>query len=150
MKENHDITKVEFLITLNDNFVVQRFFNVRSMNQKAKNSLELLNYMNELSYDLQTKLRNKSVFYMLENRFQIEEDPSILDTANTDGPEVFNLIIRIGNETICHRQIDAKLYPPNARYTLDIRPTIKTILKDLTDIFSAKNLSYRYLNYSLA
>jgi hypothetical protein len=150
MKENHDITKVEFLITLNDNFVVQRFFNVRSMNQKAKNSLELLNYMNELSDGLQTKLRNKSVFYMLENRFQIEEDPSILDTANTDGPEVFNLIIRIGNETICHRQIDAKLYPPKARYTLDIRPTIKTILKDLTDIFSAKNLSYRYLNYSLA
>jgi len=150
MKENHDITKVEFLITLNDNFVVQRFFNVRSMNQKAKNSLELLNYMNELSYDLQTKLRNKSVFYMLENRFQIEEDPSILDTANTDGPEVFNLIIRIGNETICHIQIDAKLYPPKARYTLDIRPTIKTILKDLTDIFSAKNLSYRYLNYSFA
>ena len=67
MKENHDITKVEFLITLNDNFVVQRFFNVRGMNQKAKNSLELLNYMNNLSNDLHTKLRNKSVFYMLEN-----------------------------------------------------------------------------------
>ena len=149
MKENQDITKVEFLITLNDNFVVQRFFNVRGMNQKAKNSLELLNYMNNLSNDLHTKLRNKSVFYMLENRFQIEEDPSILDTSNTDGPEVFNLIIRIGNETICHRQIDAKVYPPKVRYTLDVRPTIKTILKDLTDIFSAKNLSYNYMNYSL-
>ena len=150
MKENQDITKVEFLITLNDNFVVQRFFNVRNINQKAKNSIELLNYMKSLSEELKTKLRNKSVFYMLENRFQIEEDASILDTSNTDGPEVFNLIIRIGNETICHTIIDAKVYPPKARYTLDIRPTIKTILKDLTDIFSDKNLSYNYLNYSLA
>jgi len=150
MKENQEITKVEFLITLNDNFVVQRFFNVRNINQKAKNSVELFNYMKSLSEDLKTKLRNKSVFYMLENQFQIEEDPTILDTSNTDGPEVFNLIIRIGNETICHRIIDAKVYPPKARYTLDVRPTIKTTLKDLTDIFSAKNLSYNYLNYSLA
>jgi len=149
MKENQDITKIGVLITLNDNFVVQRFFNVRGFNPKAKNSLELLNYVTSLSNDLQTKLRNKSVFYMLENRYQIEQDPSILETANTDGPEYFNIIIKIGNETICHRTIDAKLYPPKARYTLDIRPTIKTILKDLTDIFSSKNLYYKYLNYSL-
>ena len=150
MKENHDITKVEFLITLNDNFVVQRFFNVRNINQKAKGSVELIDYMNRLSDELKTKLRNKSVFYMLENRFQIEEDQSVLETSNTEGPEVFNIIIRIGNETICHYIIDAKVYPPKARYTLDIRPTIKNILKDLTDIFSDKNLSYNYLNYSLA
>ena len=150
MKDLNDITKVEFLITLNNNFVVQRFFNVKGFNTNAKNSVELLDYIRTLKTELKYDLKMRSVVYMLENRFQIEEDPSILDTANTDGPEVFNLIIRIGNETICHRQIDAKLYPPKARYTLDIRPTIKTILKDLTDIFSAKNLSYRYLNYSLA
>jgi len=56
MKENQDITKVEFLITLNDNFVVQRFFNVRNINQKAKNSIELLDYMKSLSEELKTKL----------------------------------------------------------------------------------------------
>jgi hypothetical protein len=72
MKEQNDITKVEFLITLNNNFVVQRFFNVKGFNGKAKNSVELLNYINELSNDLKTKLRNKCVVYMLENRFQIE------------------------------------------------------------------------------
>ena len=65
---------------------------------------------------------------MLENRFQIEEDPSILETSNTDGPERFNIILKVGSETICHRIIDAKLYPPKVRYTLDIRPSIKSIL----------------------
>jgi len=87
---------------------------------------------------------------MLENRFQIEEDPSILDTSNTDGPEIFNIILKVGNETICHRIIDAKVYPPKVRYTLDIRPDIKNILRDLTDILSDKNLSFEMMNYSLA
>jgi hypothetical protein len=150
MKEQNDVTKAEFLITLNENFVVQRFFNIKGFNNKAKNSVELCEFMKELSDDLQLKLRNKSVVYMLENRFQIEEDPSVLETSNTEGPEVFNIILRIGNETIFHRIIDAKLYPPKVRYTLDIRPSIKTILRDLTDILSGKNLSFNYLNYSFA
>jgi hypothetical protein len=149
MKEQNDVTKVEFLITLNDNFVVQRFFNVKGFNPKAKGSVELMNYMFDLRTDLQTKLRNKCAVYMLENRFQIEEDSAVLDTSNTDGPERFNIILRVGNETICHYIIDAKLYPPKVRYTLDVRPSIKNILRELTDIFSAKNLSYNYLNYSL-
>jgi len=149
MKEQNDVTKVEFLITLNDNFVVQRFFNVKGFNPKAKGSVELMYYMFDLRTDLQTKLRNKCAVYMLENRFQIEEDSAVLDTSNTDGPERFNIILRVGNETICHYIIDAKLYPPKVRYTLDVRPSIKNILRELTDIFSAKNLSYNYLNYSL-
>jgi hypothetical protein len=148
MKEQNDITKVEFLMTLNNNFVIQRFFNVKGYNNKAKNSIELYDYIKGLSNELQLKLRNKCVFYMLENRFEIEEDPTILETSNTEGPETFNIILKVGNETICHRVFDAKLYPPKVRYTLDVRPTIKTVLKDLTDILSEENLSYEYANYS--
>jgi hypothetical protein len=150
MKEQNDVTKVEFLMTLNNNFVVQRFFNVKGFNEKAKNSVELTDYIKDLSDYLKTKLRNKCVFYMLENRYQIEEDPTILETSNTDGPETFNIILKVGNETICHRIIDAKAYPPKVRYTLDIRPDIKNILRELTDILSDKNLSFKMMNYSLA
>ena len=150
MKEQNDVTKVEFLMTLNNNFVVQRFFNVKGYNEKSKSSTELYDYIRSLASELQTKLRNKSVVYMLENRFQIEEDVTILETSNTDGPETFNIILKVGNETICHRIIDAKVYPPKVRYTLDIRPSIKNILRELTDILSEKNLSYQYLNYSFA
>jgi hypothetical protein len=150
MKEQNDVTKVEFLITLNNNFVVQRFFNVKGYNEKNENSVDLYEYIKYLSESLQTKLRNKCMVYMLDNRYQIEEDPSILETSNTDGPEIFNIILKVGNKTICHRIIDAKLYPPKVRYTLDIRPDIKNILRELTDILSEKNLSYQYLNYSFA
>jgi len=150
MKEQNDVTKVEFLITLNNNFVVQRFFNVKGYEEKAEKSVDLYDYIKYLSESLQTKLRNKCMVYMLDNRYQIEEDPSVLETSNTDGPEVFNIILKVGNKTICHRVIDAKLYPPKVRYTLDIRPDIKNILRELTDILSDKNLSYNYLNYSFA
>jgi len=149
MKEQNDVTKVEFLITLNNNFVVQRFFNVKGYNPQVKNSMELYSYVRYLGDDLMSKLKKKCVVYMLENRFQIEEDHTVLETSNTEGPEVFNIILKVGNETICHRIIDAKLYPPKVRYTLDIRPSIKLILKELTDILSDKNLSYNYLDYSL-
>ena len=145
-----DVIKMEFLITLNNNIVIQRYFNVRGYNSTARASLELYEYFKELVDRFEYEQKMRSVVYMMDNQFEITEDPSVLETSNTDGPEVFNIILKVGNKTICHRVIDAKLYPPKVRYTLDIRPDIKNILRELTDILSDKNLSYQYLNYSFA
>ena len=38
---DQDSVKLEFLMMVNDNIIVQRFFNVREFNNEAKNSLEL-------------------------------------------------------------------------------------------------------------
>ena len=148
MKEQ-DITKVEFLLMCNENIVVQRFFNVRGFNKNAHKSQEFYNHMESLYKELIYDLKMRSVVYMLDNQYEILENPEILNTSITDGPENFNLIIKVGDMTICHRQFDAKPYPPKVRYTVDLRPKLKSIMAELTDIFSAKNLSYNYLNYSL-
>jgi hypothetical protein len=148
MKEQ-DITKVEFLLMCNENIVVQRFFNVRGFNKNAHKSQEFYNHMESLYKELMYDLKMRSVVYMLDNQYEILENPEILNTSITDGPENFNLIIKVGDMTICHRQFDAKPYPPKVRYTVDLRPKLKSIMAELTDIFSAKNLSYNYLNYSL-
>lgn len=150
MKEQNDVTKVEFLITLNDNFVVQRFFNVKGYNPNVKNSVDLYDLMCEVSNDVKRILRNKTVDYMLDNQYVIESDPTVLETSNTDGPEVFNIYLKAENETIYHRIIDAKVYPPKVRYTLDTRPILKTVLKSLTDILSEKKINTKYLEYTLA
>jgi hypothetical protein len=150
MKEQNDVTKVEFLITLNDNFVVQRFFNVKGYNPNVKNSVDLYDLMCEISNDVKRILRNKTVDYMLDNQYVIESDPTVLETSNTDGPELFNIYLKAENETIYHRVIDAKLYPPKIRYTLDTRPILKTVLKSLTDILSEKKINTKYLEYTLA
>jgi hypothetical protein len=49
-----------------------------------------------------------------------------------------------------HRQFDGKLYPPKVRYTVDVRPFLKEVLRELTDIFSSKKLTYKYLELDLA
>jgi hypothetical protein len=49
-----------------------------------------------------------------------------------------------------HREFNAKIYPPKVRYTVDLRPKVKEIMKNLVEIFSSKNLTYTYLNYNLA
>jgi archaellum component FlaG (FlaF/FlaG flagellin family) len=91
----------------------------------------------------------RSVCYLMDNEYEISEDPTILETSNTDGPEVFNFYVKVGEQTICHRVLDAKVFPPKIRYTVDIRQQVKTVLRDLTDIFSAENLTTNYMNYSL-
>ena len=149
MKEM-DSTKMEFLLTLNDNIVVQRFFNVRGYNPKAKNSLELYEFMKALSDELHYYLKMKTVIYMMDNRDSIEHDASIIDTSFTDGPEIFNLFVKVGDTTICHRIFDGKMYPPKVRYTVDVRPFLKDVLRELTDIFSNNKLTYKYLEFDLS
>jgi hypothetical protein len=145
-----ETTKMEFLLTLNDNIVVQRFFNVRGFNPKAKNSIELYEYISEFKNELKEYLKMKTLVYMMDNKDVIENDPTIMETSYTDGPEIFNIFIKLGEQTICHRIFDGKLYPPKVRYTVDVRPILKETLRNLTDIFSEKKLSYNYLELDLS
>ena len=149
MKEQNDVTKMEFLLTLNDNIVVQRYFNVRNYNPNARKSLDVVKKVNEVAEKITNDLKKKTLIYMIDNQSQIEIDPSILDTSNTDGPEYFNIFIKLGNETICHKIVDAKIFPPKIRYTVDVRPHLKSVLRSLTDIFSSEDLSYTYMEYQL-
>lgn len=148
MKEQ-DSTKMEFLLTLNDNIVVQRFFNVRGYNPKAKNSLELYEFIKAFREELHYYLKMKTVVYMMDNRSSIEENPEVMNTSFTEGPENFNIFVKVGDQTICHRQLDGKLYPPKVRYTVDVRPFLKELLRELTDIFSRKKLTHEYLEFDL-
>ena len=145
-----DSTKMEFLLTLNDNIVVQRFFNVRGYTPKAKNSVELYEFILSLKNELQYALKMKTVIYMMDNRDAIAYDPSIMETSYTDGPEIFNIYVKVGEQTICHRVFDGKFYPPKVRYTVDVRPFLKEALRELTDIFSNNKLTYEYLEFDLS
>ena len=147
---DQDSVKLEFLMMVNDNIIVQRFFNVREFNDKAKNSLELYELIHALKDDVQAQLALKTVTYMSDNMYEIINNPAILETSYIDGPEYFNIFIKQNDMTICHRQIDAKIYPPKVRYTVDVRPHLKNLLMNLTDIFSSKNLTYNYLDVNLS
>jgi len=146
MKEQ-EITKLEFLLMCNDNIVVQRFFNVRNFNRNAHKSEEFYDYIRVFCAELQHNLKMRTVSYMLDNQYEITENPEVLNTSITDGDEVFNLLIKLGDLTICHRAFNAKAYPPKVRYTVDLRPKLKNILSTLTDIFSGQKFNYFYSEF---
>lgn len=143
MKEQ-DVTKVEFLLMCNGNIVVQRFFNVRGFNKTAHKSEEFYDYIRTFCNELKSDLKMRSVVYMLENQYEIKENPDVLNTSITEGDENFNLYVKVDNLTICQRSFDAKVYPPKVRYTVDLRPKLKTVLSELTDILSGKKFNYFY------
>lgn len=143
-----DITKLEFLMMVNDNIIVQRYFNVRDYNPDARNSVDFKDYMDDLIQSLNYQLKMKAVSYLLENQYDITNNPNLLNTSYVDGPEYFNIYLKQGDKLLCHRRFDAKIYPPKIRYTVDIRQTIKGILSELTGLFSAKDLSFDYLGLS--
>lgn len=149
MSKEQEVSKMEFLMTLNDNIVVQRYFNVRDFNKESVRSTDLYDYIKEVKEELEYYLKMKTVEYMIDNQESIMYDPTIMDTSFTDGPEVFNIYLKSANSIICHRIFDAKKFPPKVRYTVDVRPYLKTILKDLTDILSSDKLSYDYLGLDL-
>lgn len=145
-----DSTKMELLLTLNDNIVVQRFFNVRGFNIEAKNSVELYEFIKTFKEQLQYYLKMKTVTYMLDNKESIMYDQTIMETSYTDGPENFNIYVKVGDQILTHRIFDGKMFPPKVRYTVDVRPFLKEVMRELTDIFSSKNLTYQYLNFELS
>ena len=142
--KDQETTKMEFLMMVNDNIIVQRFFNVRDFNSKAKNSYELYEFIKDFKETLEREFKMKSVTYLLDNNYEIMNNPEMLNTSFIDGPEFFNIFIKQNDVTICHRQFDAKVYPPKIRYTVDIRPHIKNLLYGLTDIFSSENLTFEF------
>jgi hypothetical protein len=148
MKEQ-DLTKLEFLITLNNNIVIQRYFNVKNYNVIAERSLDLYEYVKDYVNDFLREQKMRTTIYMMDLQNEIAEDSSILETSMTDGPEVFHFKILKDNMTICHRSLDAKIFPPKIRYTVDIRQQVKIVLRDLTDIFSSEEFETNYLDYSL-
>ena len=66
-----DVTKVEFLLTLNNNIIVQRFLNIKNINPDAKDSCELYEFVRYFSEDLTQYLKMKSIGYLVENKENI-------------------------------------------------------------------------------
>ena len=101
-----DSTKLEFLMTVNQNIIVQRFFNVRDYNPNAKYSEDLYLFLKEFKDLVSAEFKLKSVVYLLENKEEIKDNPELLNTSYTDGPENFNIYIKINDIILIYYYIN--------------------------------------------
>lgn len=145
---NQELTKLEFILTLENNIICQRFFNVKNYNPKAKNSMNLHDYVKEISDEISKDLKIKTLDFLHENRDYFYGLDELVNKENEE-KENFLIKIKLGDEVFIQRIFSANIYHPKVRYTVDIRPNLKRYLSDLTTIFSSQELEMNYLNYEL-
>lgn len=146
--QNQDITKFEFLLTLEKNIVIQRFFNVPNYNPESKNSVDLYECVKDICEEISTDLKMKTLDYLNDNANYFIDSTS-LDEPIDSKEEYFLLKIKLGDEVFMSRIFPAHIYHPKVRYAVDIRPKVRKILGDLTDVLSSKELAKNYLQYEL-
>jgi len=145
---NQDITKVEFLLTLEGNIIIQRFFNVKDFNPDAMRSVDLYESVREICDEISIDLKTKTIDYLLENQnyyYDFEDVGSEKDSTNGD----FLLELKLDNHIFISRIFPAHIYHPKVRYTVDIRPKVRSILGQLTDVLSLDDPELEYMGYNL-
>ena len=140
--------KFEFLLTLDGNIICQRFFNVRDFNPVTRKSMELHYEVKNICEEISEDLKIKSSNYLCENQNFILNSEVVEDSKVAEKEE-FLLEIKLGDDVFISRIFPAYYYHPKVRYTVDIRPKLKRILSDLTDILSSEELETTYLQYEL-
>jgi hypothetical protein len=146
--QNQDITKFEFLLTLEKNIVIQRFFNVNNYNPVSKNSISLYETITSICQEIASDLKVKTEDIMCENPGYFTEQKNAEERAD-NREEYFLLRIKLGDEVFISRIFPAHIYHPKARYAVDIRPKVRKILSDLTTVLSSRVLVKNYLQYEL-
>ena len=117
-------------------------------NPESKNSFDLYLCVKDICEEISEDLKTKTIDYMSENQnyfYDLEDEIESTEIKE----EYFLLQIKLNEEVFISRIFPAYVFHPKVRYTVDIRPKLKRILSDLTDILSAEELEMNYLNYQL-
>jgi hypothetical protein len=148
MSNQQELTKFEFLLTLEGNIICQRFFNVKDHNPKCKRSMDLHEYVKNICEDISSDLKIKSSDYLCENANFFLNSENVEEEVE-EQKEYFLLEIKEEDRVFIQRIFPAYYYHPKVRYTVDIRPKLTTILSTLTEILSLKKPETTYLQYEL-
>lgn len=146
---NRDQRKFEFTIYLNDNIIVQRFFNVVGFNKAAINSMNFKESVDYCVSVIQNHLKNKSLDYMNSNSKYFYENP-MFDQNNMD--DLIKIVIKLDGKQIAYREWRARIYPAKIRYTIDVRQHIYDMITTIQKCLSerSESLETSYMDYSLA
>ena len=143
-----DQNKFEFLLTLDGNIICQRFFNVKDYNPTSRKSLDLHDEVKNICSEISEDLKIKSSDYMSENQNYFLSNENVEDNE-AQKEEYFLLEVKLNDDVFISRIFPAHFYHPKARYAVDIRPKVRKILSELTDVLSAYELETTYLGYEL-
>ena len=142
MKQFEEKEKFEFVLSIKDNIICQRFFTVRNHNPASIKSVDLYECVSDIKDIISKQLILKTVDIIDEF---FKEDVSKLQEETY----YFTIAIKKGNVLIMERIFSADIYPPKVKFSVDIRPQISYILRELTDVLSLRKPDCYYLDKQL-
>jgi len=145
---SQDLTKVEFLLTLEGNIIIQRFFLVKDFNPVAINSMEIYDAVEEICDEISYDLKMKTIDYLLGNQNNYYDYENV-ENETEMAKEYFILELKLENHVFISKIFPAYVYHPKVRYTVDIRPKVRGILAMLTDVLSSNRLVTSNMGYNL-
>jgi len=153
IEENKYVTPYEFLLKINDNIILQRYFNVRNYNSKSINSLEIIEMMDELmevsTYQYNIGLIPNFFKKLCVNKLWSSYHPKYIQTNvkvkdNYENEDVFNFEVLVNNKIVAKSSFSANLFQYSVRRSIDIRKIIPEIIKIICYYLSLKEYTHNY------
>lgn len=147
-EKSFDDNRFEFNLTINDNIICQRTFDVyhfKKRNLRVENIRPLMNTLAGTSIDtvgrmglIPTYLKGKSEDYLWSNyRYYDVQTPEMIDRRDVfENEDIIGFEIRFDNNLVAKTAFSGNFFPPKVRYNIDIRGLIPQILHEIRKSFS--------------
>lgn len=148
MEEKKEQRKFEFTLYLNDNIIVQRLFNIIGFNNRAINSLNFKEAVDDNMLLIQSVLKDRTLDFITEHQRHFLETKDYEQNASRD---VMKIVVKHDGKVIAYREWDATIYPVKVRYTVDIRQHIYELITRVQKCLCTptKELETEYMGYNL-
>jgi hypothetical protein len=148
MEEKREQRKFEFTLYLNDNIIVQRFFNIIGFNNRAINSLNFKEAIDDNMYLIQSVLKDRTLDFITEHQRHFLETKDYEQNVSKD---VMKIVVKHDGKVIAYREWDATIYPVKVRYTVDIRQHIYDLITRVQKCLCTptRDLETEYMGYDL-
>jgi hypothetical protein len=143
--------KFEFVLYINKNIIVQRYFTVKNYNKEVLNSINLYNCLKRVTKIIQDDLKKKSEDYMWKNynEYEKQEVDQIVRENIYENEDVYDFEIKVDDKVVIGTNFTGNIYPQRVRYSVDIRKLIPTIINEIQDTFQEENLDVEYCGIEL-
>ncbi len=105
MEEKKEQRKFEFTLYLNDNIIVQRFFNIIGFNNKAINSMNFKYAIDENVELIQSVLKDRALDFITEHQRHFLETP---DYEQNGSKDMMKIVVKHDGNVIAYREWDAR------------------------------------------
>jgi len=147
--------KFEFVLYINKNIIVQRYFTVKNFNHSTLKSMDLYWCIKSVTKMIQDDLKAKSEDYMWKNynefadRAEIEEQLENSERNIFENEDVYDFEIKVDDKVVIGTSFTGNVYPQRVRYSVDIRRLIPKIISEIQDTLETKNLDVEYCGINL-